>query len=283
MSLQERIAPVSDRLTPTERRISTTLLEDPTLLAFATVSDLAERVGTSRPSIVRFATKLGFMGFSDLQNWIRDDLAQQLSRPSQRIRQHDRTATNARATIETGVRQTLDTLDDDLLQTLAAPLAKAANIWILSGETSMAGAIVLHSGLSMARPGVHLVQEHSAGRELSSAEASDVAVVFDFARYRRSSVTNARALHALGVPIMSITDGPLSPLAALSEHWCRLHIPAVGPFDSSIPAVLTAELLVARTVKLLGKPAHARIDRLESLWQSTGTFLEYTPRDQRGP
>lgn len=282
MSLQERIAPVSDRLTPTERRISTTLLEDPTLLAFGTVSDLAERVGTSRPSIVRFATKLGFEGFSDLQNWIRDDLAQQLSSPSQRIRQRDRTDASARAAIEAGVRQTLETLDDHRLRALAAPLAEGEHIWILSGETSMAGAIVLHSGLSMARPGVHLVHEHALGRELSSAGPGDVAVVFDFARYRRSSISAARALHALGVPVVSITDGPLSPLAALSTNWCQLHIPAVGPFDSSIPAVLTAELLVARTVKLLGRPAHARIDRLESLWQSTGTFLEYTPRDQRG-
>ena len=61
------IASVSDRLTPTERRIAQAVLEEPTLLAFGTVSDLAARVGTSRPSIERFATKLGFAGYRDLQ------------------------------------------------------------------------------------------------------------------------------------------------------------------------------------------------------------------------
>ena len=40
--------------------IAEAVLAEPTLLAFGTVSDLADRVGTSRPTIVRFANKLGF-------------------------------------------------------------------------------------------------------------------------------------------------------------------------------------------------------------------------------
>ncbi|MBL4699042.1 MAG: MurR/RpiR family transcriptional regulator, partial [Phycisphaerales bacterium] len=131
------------------------------------------------------------------------------------------------------------------------------------------------------RPDVHLVVEHSTGRELSSAGPGDTAVVFDFARYRRSSITTARALEQLGVTIVAITDGPLSPLASLTQHWCELKIPAVGPFDSSIPAVMAAELLVAQVVHQLGDQARQRIDRLESLWQATDTFLNYTPRPDR--
>ena len=72
MSIEERIAAVGVRLTPTERRIAKTVLEDPTLLAFGTVSDLATRVATSPPSVVRFATKLGFDGYADLQRWVQE-------------------------------------------------------------------------------------------------------------------------------------------------------------------------------------------------------------------
>ncbi len=67
MSTLDLIAAVSSDLTPTQRRIADAVLAEPTLLAFGTVSDLADRVGTSRPSIVRFATKLGFEGYTDLQ------------------------------------------------------------------------------------------------------------------------------------------------------------------------------------------------------------------------
>jgi len=282
MSIQDLIAQIGDRLTPTERRIAELVLRDPTLLAFGTVSDLADQVGTSRPSIVRFATKLGFEGYTELQRSIRDDMSHQLTSPSQRIRQRGAEVASIRNAIEEAIHATFQTLDDKRLNALAKPIAKARNVWILSGETSMAGAVVLHSGLSMIRPDVHLVQEHSTGRELSSATKSDTAVIFDFARYRRNSITAAKVLSDLGVSLVAITDGPLSPLATLTKNWCALDIPAVGPFDSSITSVMTAELLVSRVVIQLGKAAHDRIDRLEALWQSTGTFLNYSPRDNRG-
>ena len=281
ISIQDFIAAASDKLTPTERRIAELVLNDPTLLAFGTVSDLAQQASTSRPSIVRFATKLGFDGYTDLQSSIRDELSHQLSSPSQRIRQKETDAAPARAAIEHAIHESFLALDEERLAALADPIAKARNIWILSGETSMAGAHVLHSGLSMIRPDVHLVEEHSTGRELSSAAPGDTAVVFDFARYRRNSITTARALSELGVHLVAITDGPLSPLAALTKDWCELKIPAVGPFDSSIPAVMAAELLVTQVVTLLGDQARQRIDRLESLWQATDTFLNYSPRRDR--
>ncbi|MBL0922407.1 MAG: MurR/RpiR family transcriptional regulator [Phycisphaerales bacterium] len=282
MSLQELIAPVSDRLTPTERRICALLLEDATLLAFGTVSDIAGRVGTSRPSIVRFANKLGFDGFTSLQGWVRQDLAKQLSTPSQRIRRREGEGPGIRAALEQAVRQTLETLDDRRLEALAAPIARARAVWILSGETSMAGAIVLHSGLSMVRPGVNLVHEQTAARQLCSARPGDAAVVYDFARYRRHSVLAARTLAELGVEIVAITDSPMSPLASLTKTWCKLHIPAAGPFDSALPSVLTSEMITARVVEMLGGKAHAQIDRLEGLWQGLGTFLEYVPRGEKG-
>ncbi|MFN7022264.1 MAG: MurR/RpiR family transcriptional regulator [Phycisphaerales bacterium] len=281
MSLQDLIAPISEKLTPTERRISTLLVDDATLLAFGNISDIAERVGTSRPSIVRFANKLGFDGFTSLQDWARQDVARRLSSPSQRIRQKHGDAPPIRAALEQAVRETLGTLDDRRLDSLAKPIAAARSVWILSGETSMAGAIVLHSGLSMVRPHVNLVLEQTAARQLSSARPGDTAVVYDFARYRRHSVITARTLADLGVTIVAITDGPLSPLASLTENWCTLHIPAAGPFDSAVPSVLTSELITARVVKLLGHKAHEQIDKLEGLWQRMGTFLEYVPRHEK--
>lgn len=281
MQIQELIATMNDRLTPAERRIAAAVLADPTQVAFSTVSDLAERARTSRPSVVRFATKLGFAGYTDLQNWVRAGVSRRLSSPSHRIRHPEGSPGPVRRAIDNAVQAVFEQLTPERLSALAEPIARARCVWILTGETSSAGAHVLHSGLSMVRPHVVLIEEHTAGRDLSGAGPEDVAVVIDFARYRRHAVTTARALAAVGVPVVAITDGPLSPLAGLTANRCELTIPAVGPFDSSLPAVLSAELLVSRVVGFLGDSARDRIDRLESLWQTTGVFLTYTPRDAR--
>ena len=272
-STLDLIAAVSSELTRTERRIAEAVLAEPTLLAFGTVSDLADRVGTSRPSIVRFANKLGFQGYTPLQQHVRSDLSQQLSRPSERIRRDDKSAPAIRSVINNSIASVLDALEDGRLAELAEPVVKAEKVWILSGETSQAGAHALHSGLSMVRPRVRALEEHSLGTDLSDAGPADVAVVFDFFRYRRQVIAAVRVLANAGVTIVAITDSPLSPLAELADTWCQIEVPAIGPFDSSAPVVVMCELLVAKVAQDLKDDAKSRIDRIETLWEDTEAFI----------
>jgi len=272
-STLDLVAAAGGTLTPTERRIAEAVIAEPTLLAFGTVSDLADRVGTSRPSIVRFATKLGFEGYTQLQQHVRSDLSHQLSRPSERIRSDDQKAVPARVAIGDAIASVFDALDGDRLPRLVKPVVHAQQIWVLSGETSRAGAHALQSGLSMVRPGVRSLEEHSYATELSDAGPGDAAVVFDFHRYRRQVSVATRALSVAGVTIVAITDSPLSPLVEMADTWCQIEVPAIGPFDSSVPVVLGRELMVARVAKDLQDNATNRIDRIEALWENTETFL----------
>lgn len=273
ITTQDLIATAGDELTPTDRRIAEAVLADETLVAFGTVSDLAEHVGTSRPSIVRFAHRLGFAGYTDLQDSVRSRLSQQLARPSVRIRHDESTSHHGIVAIEDAITSVSEATKGDRIVRLADPIAHAETVWIVSGETSRAGAHAFHSGLKMIRPRVHLVEGYTMGTDLSSAGPSDAAVVFDFSRYRTQSVTAARVLAEVGVDIVAITDGPLSPIASLTENWCEIRVPAIGPFDSSVPAVAIAELLVAQVAADLHDDATDRIDRIEALWEATDTFL----------
>jgi DNA-binding MurR/RpiR family transcriptional regulator len=272
-STKDLVAAVSSDLTPAERRIAEAVLAEPTLLAFGTVSDLANHVGTSRPTIVRFANTLGFKGYSQLQRHVRTDLSHALARPSERIRHEKQSALPARVAISSAITSVFDALDGDRIAELVSPIVHAEKVWVLSGETSQAGAHALQSGLSMVRPGVRFLQEHSLGTDLSDAGPKDAAIVFDFFRYRRQVTSAARVFADSGVTVVAITDSPLSPLAELADTWCEIEVPAVGPFDSSVPAVAIAELLVARVAKELQQDATARIDRIEALWEETEVFL----------
>jgi DNA-binding MurR/RpiR family transcriptional regulator len=230
-------------------------------------------VGTSRPSIVRFANKLGFDGYTQLQRHARSDLSHRLARPSERIRHDEETAPPAKTAINSAIASVFDAVEGDRLAALAAPIVSAGNVWILSGETSRAGAHAFHSGLSMIRPGAHIVEAHSMSTGLSGAGPGDAAVVFDFFRYRRQVASAARILADSGAAVVAVTDSPLSPLVELADTWCEIEVPAVGPFDSSVPVVAIAELLVARVARDLQEEATARIDRIEALWEETEVFL----------
>ena len=272
-SIRDLIAAVSSELTPKERRIARAVLAEPTLLAFGTVSDLAHSAKTSRPTVVRFANKLGFEGYSELQRHVRRRLARRLARPSERIRHEDEVAQAPRVAIEAAIHSVFDTAESERMSSLVEPIERARNVWILSGETSRAGAHALHSGLSMVRSGVHWPEQHSLSTELSAVGAGDAAVVFDFFRYRRQIATATRVLAEAGATVVAITDSPLSPLVELADVWCEIEVPAIGPFDSSVPVVAIAELIVSRVARDLHDDATARIDRIEALWETTEVFV----------
>jgi DNA-binding MurR/RpiR family transcriptional regulator len=272
-STPDLVAAVSSDLTPTERLIAEAVLAEPTLLAFGTVSDLAGRVGTSRPTIVRFANKLGFDGYTKLQRHVRSEMSHLITRPSERIRHNAEKMRPAKAAISSAIETVFSALEGNRLAALSDLIVKARNVWILSGETSRAGAHAFLSKLSMVRPGVRLLEEHSMGTELGNAGPGDVAVVFDFYRYRRQVVNAAGILADAGVEVIAITDNPLSPLVELTDNWCEIEVPAIGPFDSSVPAVAIAELLVSQVARDLQEEATARIDRIEALWETSEVFL----------
>lgn len=272
-SLAQIVAVAAERLTPTDRRIASAVLDDPTLLAFGTVTDLAHAIGTSRPSIVRFATRLGFAGYTDLQDQVRLGLSVQLARPTERIRHEHGRSAPARSAMERSLASVFEAAGAGRLPQLARAISDARTVWIASGETSRAGGHALLSGLSMVRPGVRLLEDQTIGRDLTDVGPGDVAVVFDFFRYRRSVITAARIMAGSGAEVIAITDGPLSPLARLTGSWVELYVPAIGPFDSSLPAVALAELLVAEVAGQLHDNVTERIDRTEELWAATQTFF----------
>ena len=63
-----------------------------------------------------------------------------------------------RAAIDESITSVFDALDGERLTQLVSPLVRAGTTWILSGESSLAGARTLHSGLAMVRPGVRLLE-----------------------------------------------------------------------------------------------------------------------------
>ena len=83
-SISSRLAQSS--LTPALRQVAELLLVDPEAVAFGTVASVAERAGTSTPTVVRTAPALGYDGFAHLREAARAELSMRLSTDAVRVR-----------------------------------------------------------------------------------------------------------------------------------------------------------------------------------------------------
>ncbi len=283
-TLGQRIAVAGDTLTPTERRVAETILADPTLVAFRTVADLAAMVDTSGPTIVRFANKLGYDGFGELQAQAQRALAAQLKRATDRIRVDGADASvfeRAREAATAGVVGVFDAVGEADIAALARPIVGArGDVWVVSSATTSAPAHVLATGLRLVRGRVHHLTRSPAtiAAEITDAGPDDVVVAIDFQRYERTVTEVARTLREAGAAVVSITDDALSPLATIADAWVGIGVPAIGPFDSTLPAIALVEALVAQVAHELRDDATARLDRTEALWAAADVFLPEADR-----
>jgi DNA-binding MurR/RpiR family transcriptional regulator len=270
--LEELLRGSAADLTPSERRIAKLVADDPTLLAFSTVAALAESAGTSGPTVVRFATKLGFAGFGDLQDAVRGSLTDRLQRADERIRDGaDPRVGAAGALLVENVAASMGRLSErDVLAAGRLLAGVRGHVFVCSSEATRAVGILLAQSLGQLRPGVVELHGSEAANATARAPADDgdVAIMIDFSRYERWVVDLDVALRGVGVTTMAITDGALSPLATHARQALFVERHAVGPFDSVLGACAVAETVVAATARRLRTSAARRLDAIEAAWRA---------------
>jgi len=278
MGVVERIMEHAERLTSTERKIAEVLAGEPQTIAFGTVAQVAQRAGTSGPSVVRLAVKLGYEGFVDLQADVQSELARQLGPARDRNRQ--RPPTDVLARVQTAeqdnVHRTLEGINSAALERSVTRLAdRHHQVWILSAEMTAPIALVLAGQLSQLRDGVTLLEgsEVAVSRALAGLETSDTLLAIDIRRYERSLVGLTRWATEQGAEVIAITDSPLSPLVAGAAESFFISAQGVGPFDSVIGGMALANVLIAGVAARLRQSARTRLDAIEAGWSAVSALI----------
>jgi DNA-binding MurR/RpiR family transcriptional regulator len=278
MGVVERIVEHAERLTSTERKIAEVLANEPQTIAFGTVAQVAQRAGTSGPSVVRLAVKLGYDGFVGLQADVQAELARQLGPARDRIRQRPPTdlLTRAQAAEQDNVLRTLHGISSSGLDRTIARLAdRHHRVWVLSAEMTAPIGLVLAGQLAQLRDGVTLLagSEVAVSRALAGLEPVDTLVAIDIRRYERSLVALARSAAQRGAVIVAVTDSPLSPLAAGAAESFFISAQGVGPFDSMTGGIALVNLFSAGVAARLRQSAPARLDAIEAAWSAIGALV----------
>jgi DNA-binding MurR/RpiR family transcriptional regulator len=273
------ISDAANRFTPSERRVAEAVMQDPKIVAFGTVAQLAERSGSSGPTVLRFAAKLGFDGFVELQASVQEEIADQLRPATQRIRERPPTDVLGRtlaADLE-NVRTTLGEVEPDDFRNAVEILSdRRRRVFVISSEGSGAAGRSLAGQLDLLRDGVFEIggTPVKVSRDLVRIEPADVVVVFDLRRYERWVLEATARAADTGATLIALTDGRLSPLAERAELTFVVAARGVGPFDSAVGAISLVHALVAAVASRLRRSATTRLDAVEEGWRAGTDLVE---------
>lgn len=268
------------RLTPTDRRIAKSLLDDPGAVAFGTAASFATHVGAGVGSVHRLAVQLGYSGFRALQEHVQQEISKRLRPAAEKIKTttHGDVIDLALSGETENVFKTLTAIDRLALSSAVSMLGnEASQIFIVGGNSSLGIALHLGEELRLLRGGVSLLAGNpvALSAQIAVAKKNDVLVVIDFHRYDRWLVELAEQAIDSGLVLVSIADSILAPFAAAASCHFSVSARSETPFDSHVGTLALCSVLVGSVAKSLKRVASRRLDAVESDWTS-GDYLTAT-------
>jgi DNA-binding MurR/RpiR family transcriptional regulator len=226
--LMQRITEVFDTLPRQLKSVATYIEQHRSNVMMDRTSDIAAACGVHPSAVVRFAQRIGFSGFSDLQAVFKQAYTGQSGSPQsyqQRIRKLiDEKAGNVSgvsvarefiAASRTGLDELAAGLDDEQFEAAVKMLQQAENIYVIGVRRSFAVASYIVYALQHTKKRVHLVSGFGGmyREQIRSVRKGDVVIAISFAPYGKETQYCVRAAQHHGAKTLVITDSQLSPLA----------------------------------------------------------------------
>jgi RpiR family transcriptional regulator, carbohydrate utilization regulator len=221
------------QLSPKQQAVARVLVADPTFVAFASVAELAERADVDPATVVRTCQSLGYRGWTELQDVVREDVSR---RPTFADRVQELETGNSHlvdrvfAAAMQNVTETLEGLDLGAFQAAAHALGQADGVLVAAAGVSHGPGQFLTSSLQLlGRRAVLITGAADAGPALSSLRPGDAVLAVSVWRYLRTTIQVLERAKAVGATTITVTDSLVSAAATVADHVLVARTVTAGP------------------------------------------------------
>jgi DNA-binding MurR/RpiR family transcriptional regulator len=284
-TVRELIREHSDSLTASERKLCAALLANYPAAGLASITMFAKEAGVSTPTAARMVQKLGFKGFPQFHQALRQELEAKVSGPTQRRANwaaeapDDHILNRFGDAVMSNLGQTFANVDSSSFDAAVRQLADADHqLYAVGGRITRALADYAFTHLQAIRPNVTHMTSSSATwpHYVLDMNAGDTLLMFDVRRYETNLHRLAGLAAERGVKVILLTDQWGSPAAreATQTFHCWGEVPSA--WDSNISTMMLLEALIAATQEQSWPQTKDRYDRLDELFDMTRLFRKFT-------
>ncbi|MET7454115.1 MurR/RpiR family transcriptional regulator [Streptomyces sp. NPDC005574] len=267
------------RLSPGQRRIAQYLIEHITEAAFLSITDLAERVGVSQPSVTRFAAAVGFSGYPALREKLQSIALGTLAGGPGATEENGSNELQAAVDAEMENLENLrrDFANPDQVIDTGRQLSLSTPLTVLGLRISVSLAEYFAYAARRIHPDVRLVTQGGSvayDALLQSREAGGTWVLaFSMPRHAQETLTALRVARGAGLRVALITDLALGAVADEADVVFATGTGSRLVFDSyAAPGVMAGALLQAMT-DADPERTQARLEDYEQISEQHQFFL----------
>lgn len=271
------------RLTSSESRIADFFQRTYPEVVFETATSIAKKVGVSKPTVVRFISRLGYESFTQFQENLQQEIQERLERPIERYPLGKRQVIEGDsdilgksiAYILKNLRETQSRIKDAQFQKVAKELAMTPGAVYIIGSLSAFGlAQYFWYYLSYLRERVFLLDNlgSTLPNQLFHVAPKDLLLVITHRRYSRNTLLAAEHFAQKGGRIFVLADGEVTPVSHLANIILVAPSASLSMFDSCCAFLAVIEALLTVITHLLERSLNQRFEVADSLFERFSAF-----------
>ncbi len=276
----ERIENVRQSLTKKQLGIADYIIDHLDAVAFSTLAGLSQTCNVSETSLLRFASRLGYSGFTDMQHAFQLFIRNKISM-SQRLGMVTELGYDSTDIMQTimqkgidGLRRTITSINPEHFQKAVELLSTANRVFMFGSRSSFYLIQFFALELGWIRNDVHALSTQSPNFDsLAELRKDDVFLSISMPRYLRSTTHAISYASKAGVPTIAITDSLSSPLIPYTSVPLIVDNEIFSYCDNTVPILATITALLNAVGAATFPKSHEVLSRNEKTWEHFNLYL----------
>jgi len=274
-----------DSLTPKAQILGNYIIQNPSKAVFMTTKELAQTCDISEATVVRFVSTLGYEGYSDFQNALKDFVNTGLSLPERAdikgIKEHGADRLHRGVLEELGNLQHLyENISVETLNEFVDQLDKINTVYVVGSRISYTYAYYLGWSLTKIRKGVHILKgsDSTSFDLLVNANSPSLVILTTSTRYPNELIKLARMIQRSSHTLLTMTDSSICPIIGFSD--LSLVVPSRSiPFIGNVSGMLVAiQYIVQELANKRGEALEDYHKQLEQVYLENDILFNLEPR-----
>lgn len=257
-----------------QRAIASYICDHYEKAAYMTASRLGAEVDVSESTVVRFANELGFLGYPELQDALRNltkiklKSFQRMDLTNDLFGEGDIITARLLADTE-NIKQTLERIDREAFSAAVDKIVNAKNIYIIGVRSSSMLAGFLNFSFRMIFDNIRFVQTTSSSEmfeQIMHISEDDVMIAISFPRYSKTLVGAVNYAKQRSADIIALTDSSTSPIAQRADQVLLARSDMASFVDSLVAPLSVINALVVAVAQKKQDEVTVRLKELEKVW-----------------
>lgn len=227
-----------ESLTPKAQTLGNYIMQNPAKVVFMTTKELAETCEVSEATVVRFVASIGYQGYSDFQQALKDFINTGMSLPERvdmkGIKEPGLDRLH-RGVLEelNNLKHMYETIDVETMNRFVTYLDESEHVFVTGSRLSYTFAYYLGWSLTKIRKGIHIFNgsDSTTIDFLTNAPPNSLVILTAATRYPNELIKLSKLVRRLGHTLLVLTDASISPVipfANLSLVVPSRSIPFIG-------------------------------------------------------